>query len=723
MNLLTATPDAVADRSGLESYFNQLELYGLDAACISCCALPQEKLYGEYKVIYAGFNAEAKRRNLLACININVSISAGDKVDITHAQYDSKNNPQRHPQGFYASFASDQWFDHIKTTIDFFVRDLGYRMIVFDGFEYRVDIPGKSDLFRETFATRHGEMAYPSAREESTPYLAVQQTKAELVREFCSQITTHAKSAGAENVGIAVYGLLPEDDSSLDCAPYPGCDGLLLSRVDSVDFVVSKIPANLLHAGYVRKYTQDCASEIIFSDILALSSGKQTVALDGCENISEDETDPDTRQKVILNCKNAAVAANACGFSLPMPLLGMDESIRETIEYTSRLGKPFSPVAFVFSYSGTRHAPPNSYESIFDSYWTFVRRMAFDAKIPVLTFQAETLEHDLAAHPEVRVLVFDEHFPLSAEQMMVIRDWWENNGKRAAISFGLGQGFSAAIEEPGLQPSGRAYPGMLELIGLKQDEPVINFDEPAPLIDVSRVRKSAFLAADEPVKVNAVAGMRRVFGSRANLLYEVEYGANRIPVVAEWRDRLTLALFCGFGLSSSTAELAVKAVQYALREVDHPDLIMNSLSEGMIWCCNRHDYIVLANLSDQEGSAVGNPGRAGFWDCRERRMLEDGSPVITVAPHSIRILRMVGRRSKFLDVAGCSCLKQMLDGAGRAEIDIIAGRKTTFILRSSPKEIQIDGKSSAISQEVIDGVYYVTLQQCSSGNHRISLRW
>lgn len=723
MNLLTAKPEAVADQNGLGTYFDQLEQYGLDVACISFCALSHDKLIGPYKDIYSGFNDEAQKINRLACISINTSISAGDKVDISQAQYDSKNNPLLHPLGFYASFASGAWLDYIKSIIVFFIGELGYPMVVFDGIEYRVDIPGTSDVFREEFAARRGSLTYPAAKEESTSYLAVQQTKANLLKDFCSQIAACAKSAGAQNVGIALCGFLPEKESASECAPYSGCDGLLLSRLADVDFVVFKTPPHLLHADYLRINTQEDAPQAVFSRVLAFSSGKSTIAFGGCDSLKESMTAAELDEDIIIRSINAAVAANSCGFCLPIPVLGINESLCTTAEYTSRLGKPFSPVAFVFSCSGARHAPPNSYELVLDSYRMFVERMAFEAKIPVLTFHAETLEQDLAAHPEVRVLVFDEHFPLSAEQMTVIREWWEDNGKRAAIAFGLGQGFSANVEEPGLQPSGRAYPGMLELIGLKQEEPVIEFDQPAPLIEVSRVRKSAFLAAAEPVLVDAVAGMRRVFGSRANLLYEVECGANRVPVVAEWRDRLTLALFCGFGLSRSTVDMAIKAVGYALKETDVPQPIMSSLSEDMIWCCNRHNYIVLANLSDHESSAVGNPGRAGFWDCRERRMLDDGSPEIKVAPNSIRVLRMVGRRSKFLDVVGCLCLKSLLDGAGRAEIDLITGRKTTFILRSSPREILVDGKSSAITQEVIDGVYYVTLQQCSSGNHRISLRW
>ena len=104
-------------------------------------------------------------------------------------------------------------------------------------------------------------------------------------------------------------------------------------------------------------------------------------------------------------------------------------------------------------------------------------------------------------------------------------------------------------------------------------------------------------------------------------------------------------------------------------------------------------------------------------------MLPEGDPRVKIKPHSFGVYRIVGRRSKFFDIIGASCLRGVIDGAGRAEIALLAGQKTVLVLRASPKDILVDGKPSTISQEVINGAYHVTLQQCSPGERRITLRW
>jgi len=138
---------------------------------------------------------------------------------------------------------------------------------------------------------------------------------------------------------------------------------------------------------------------------------------------------------------------------------------------------------------------------------------------------------------------------------------------------------------------------------------------------------------------------------------------------------------------------------------------------------NRHDYLVLANISDDPGRARVAIGRANLWDCRAQKQLVGKEPLLEMEPHSFRLYRVVGRRSKFLDVLGASCLRRLVDGAGRAEVDLVAGRETVLVLRNSPKEILVDGRHSTITQEVKNGAFHVTLQQCPPGERKIALRW
>lgn len=653
-------------------------------------------------------------------------MSAGKPHGILVAQRDADDNFVKAPGGFYASMASGVWITDVKRILDFLIIEMGFSCVILEGVGFQSDVPGPSDPFSARFSQLYPGIEPPTVRDENTGYLKLQQEKAITTMEFCGELVAHAKSAGAVHVGVLLQSFIPWAG-----AESSGCESALLARIPEVDFVVPVLSPGDLLDGYGRKPDDLKTAPLLFyAEAMALSSGKATIVLGGpssCGDTASDKAElPDA---CIRDCMNAALAGDACGVMVEWNEKGSlgesyEKALMEESSCTGRLGQPKAPVAFVFSYSGTRHVEPRSCGEVFQSYWSLAKPMAFQEHVPMLTFHAETLRKDLAAHPEVQVLIFDEHYPLTADQMSVMRDWWQGTQRRAAIAFGAGSGYAADMNAPGVQPSSSAFPGIFELIGLKhEEENVLQFDRPVALKDVSRVRRSAFLGEELRERIGAIAGVRRVFGSRANILYEAEYDGSRVPVVAEWRDRTTLAVFCGFGLSPETADMAVNAVRYALREIDAPPPVLDSCTDGIVWSANRNDYLIISNLSDEEGSASGRPGRCNFWDLRERKLLDDGDPVITVPPHSFRAFRIVGRRSKFLDVLGCACLHSLTDGAGRAEIDISAGRTTTFLLRGSPTEVYVDGKPSTVTQDVIEGVYYVTLQQCPPGDHRITLRW
>ncbi len=164
-------------------------------------------------------------------------------------------------------------------------------------------------------------------------------------------------------------------------------------------------------------------------------------------------------------------------------------------------------------------------------------------------------------------------------------------------------------------------------------------------------------------------------------------------------------------------------MNYVLREVDCPKIIVEECGDGVFWSINKNGYLILSNVSESECEAMSRPGRANLWDCCEQKLLGNGDSKLTLAPHSFRMFRVVGRISKFFDVLGASNLESLIDGAGRAEIGLIAGRKTVLVLRASPREIMVDGKSSTITQEIVNDAYHVTLQQCPPGTRNIALKW
>ena len=730
MNALPVGPQEVTDVDSRIRYFNDLEYWGFDIPCCTCFGLSYDEVVGKYRSAYIEFVTEAHSRQYPACIRIQPTICSGDSIGIAEAQYDTANNPVTWgDNGFFASFSSDAWLDYLKALIDRFVSDYGFDYVLFDEPLYHVDIPGTKDRFYEKFIAEHPKLDYPKKVEESAEYLTLQKEKVEAVAKFYANLAAHSKSAGAQKVGAVPWSFVPTIENTPEDTLNPACDINRIASIPDIDILAVRMQPYQIYTDKIRTGDEmQKAPKLQYIETMAHALSKDLIVV-------SDYVDQTTNKLLpfdfFRDATLASLAAAPNGFIFngyrekSSENEAYNELLTEAAKYASRLGQPKSPVAFVFSYSGTRHAEPLTYKTIFSHYWALAKQLAFDAKIPMLTFYAETLQRELYLHPEVRVLIFEEHFPLSIEQMMVIRDWWQmGNEKRAILAFGSGIGFSADVNMPGGQPIAQSLPGVFEMIGLKQEEKLqIEVKDNLSLQDVSRVRRSAFLGDSISLEINKVANVRRIFGSRANVLYEATIDDIKMPVVAERRDRSTLALFCGFGISPETAAAAQNAVRYALREMDYPYLMIDSCSDGILWNINKNDYTVLCNISDKKGSAVGRPGRANFWDCRARKMLGNGDPKFDLEPNSFHIYRVVGRRSKFLDVLGASYLRNLTDGAGRAEIELIAGKETVLVLRASPKEISVDGRPSIVSQEVIDGIYYVTLQQCPPGERQIVLKW
>ena len=76
-----------------------------------------------------------------------------------------------------------------------------------------------------------------------------------------------------------------------------------------------------------------------------------------------------------------------------------------------------------------------------------------------------------------------------------------------------------------------------------------------------------------------------------------------------------------------------------------------------------------------------------------------------------------------MDVIGGSRLRKLADGAGRAEIELLAGPKTTLALRALPRDVIVNRKALTVTQELGDGICYVTLKECPPGERKITLRW
>lgn len=731
MNALPVGIEHIADARIRSEYLRELEQRGFDVAVTTFLPSVYFSAENKFRQALADFVAEAHGIGCPVCAVIPTSEQDAALLSVAEAQYDISNNPVTSGQNsFFASPASDVWKEHLQGYIALLVRDVGIDWVAIEEPAYVVDLPGVNDRFHAKFAESCPDCQYPDSSEETTAYLLVQQAKMETILEFCTDMIAQARAVGAKSVGVVPQTVLPVGRDGADQVPRTACDLGRFAQSDQVDFLVSRMGPSVVHSGGAAPGSPDADSPVAcYIEAMAHSIGKPvlTILSPYTNGPGSDLLPPGFYQDALLSVLPAASSGLIAGDYAASDAAGEAHraAFDEIAPFFGRVGQLRTPLAFVFSDSGGRHAPPNDYKRVFSHYWAFARRMATCSQTPFLTFHAETLQGSLKAHPEVRVLVFEEHFPLTVEQMRVIRDWWEGPEKRAIVTFGSGVGLSADNDHPGEQPFSYALPGVVDLIGLKQDPdaPAFVSDRPIGLRDVSRVRRSAFLQHIGEVTLDKVVNVRRVFGSRAVILYEADLDDPKIPVVAEWKDRTTLAIFCGFGLDESNLQAAEQAVFYALKETDCSSTVISECSNGLLVSVNRNDYVVISNISDKQCRAVGKPGRSTFWDCRQQKMLTEAEPEFIIEPHSFGVYRIVGRRSKFFDIKGVSCLNTLVDGAGRAEIGIVAGRQTTLVLRAAPKDVRVDGKICAVTQELVNDAFHVTLQQCDPGERHISLTW
>ena len=313
--------------------------------------------------------------------------------------------------------------------------------MVFEDPTYLVDIPGSNDRFYQKFIEENPKVNYPKERKETPEYLMVQQAKAETLVEFFRELAAHAKSVGAKKVGVMPWFFTPTILNTPDVTHNPSCNINMIARIPEVDFLVSRMRPDDIYADKMRAGDDLSKSpKLHYIELLAHALGKDVVSLASpVNNHVAGDKKPLLPADFFRTDSMAALAAAPGGYTLeqyPECCEGdttATEFLSKTMKLASRLGQPRSPVAFVFSYSGTRHAEPLTYETVFSHYLALAKYMASKAHIPMLTFHAETLERELEDHPEVQVLVFEEHFPLTAEQMLVIRKWWQGMEKRAAI--------------------------------------------------------------------------------------------------------------------------------------------------------------------------------------------------------------------------------------------------------------------------------------------------
>ena len=318
MNALPVSPEAVAQTEARDRYFDDLERWGFDIAYNAFHAHAYGDVVGKFKDSYTAFAKEARRRGYPACIQIQSSMCAGDRVGIEEAQYNLNNEPERWGEKvFFASFSSKAWNDYLKELTDIFVKKYGFDWVVFEEPMYRVDIPGTKDRFHEDFTKANPDVNYPHQRRETSAYLKVQRAKAETLLGFCRDLVANAKNAGAKKVGVMPWLFIPTVENTPAGTLNPSCDIGRIGRIPDLDILVARMQPDNIYCNTMRTGDNMCDSpQLSFTEITAHVFGKDCIAV---SNPTDEHADSSASSLIPFEFYRdttlASVAAMPCGFT------------------------------------------------------------------------------------------------------------------------------------------------------------------------------------------------------------------------------------------------------------------------------------------------------------------------------------------------------------------------------------------------------------------------
>jgi hypothetical protein len=253
------------------------------------------------------------------------------------------------------------------------------------------------------------------------------------------------------------------------------------------------------------------------------------------------------------------------------------------------------------------------------------------------------------------------------------------------------------------------------------DPPSIRRDEPASInlrqcgtIKLSLPEESADL------RVESTANVQRIFAAGSQAMYCDGDGR---PVITRRCSGKTAAYFCGLGAAPDTAPIIGEIIRHACRWIGVMQPPIRTTGESVFWNGTTGGYIVAANCSDSPSNITIVYKPCTYWDVIQQRLVGEADACTALAPHSIRVLRRVAKRSKLYDVDGATCVHSIADGACRAELTLDTGPKTTLIVRCPPGEVLVDNSLVETSVELCEGYSKVRLRGVEPGRHVVTLRW
>jgi len=736
MNPLPTAPEAVATPELRRRYFRDMKRWGFNVAYNAYYAFPLRAVRGKYRPIYRAFAGTARREGYPACIQIQATVADLADVPLSESQYyltneclTYKHHPDIGKQNFFASYSSQKWRRFLKELIDTFHAQ-GYRWVVFEEPMYRVDVPGTRDRFYQVFRRRYPGLPYPERHEETEAYARVQLLKQEILVDFLDDLARHAKKTGFEKIGVMPWFFTPTHENTPEETWHTSCDLGRIHHLPSIDFIVVRMQPDNIFAGAMSEQHGLALPRLAYLENLAHQGGKPIIAVNNPSNEHLPRGSIDyypLPQEYFSRFTLAAAAAAPHGMTRHWYGKNYGDDLQQMALYKrvnpllDRLGGAAGPVALVYSYRGLIHALPRSAKQMWTPYARVAGQLLYEDKMPALTLYADSLAQGLETAPEVDTLVLFEEYPISPEEIALLRRWIASDSRRRLVLFGRGRGET-------YDPARRFFhyddrpPEMVELFGLRTDRPFA----PAGLSETAQIR----FAGKDPS--GAFLGRRfswRCYGwgkgtFRKSRNLEALYVEQRTgtPVITRYQyPGGGQAYFIAQGWEGPKADFPLANFLTQITPALQRDFPRVECSAETLWNVTRNGYLIIANTAPEAGWARLSPGRRKIWNVQKKQFERNRSSKIRLQADEIVLYRLLAPGDPILDVQGQIYLSRIDSDRRSALLTGYFGRTT--VLRTSLRPVRIEWVGQKTPCRIVhkDGYYEtrVRLEEPAEGAWRV----
>lgn len=756
MNVLPTGP--LKNKRNIRTYYKDMHRWKFDVAYAGYYAFPWKDTVGKLKPFYLDFAKQAHKLHMAAIMQIQSTVAYLDDIPLTEAQLYLDNTPHIYAhfsewgkKNFFGSYASEVWLEYLQKLTKLFVQDYGYDWIVFEEPMYIVDIPGMKDRFYEVFKQRYPNLPYPTKHLETVSYVKVQELKQELQLRFYERLTNYAKKVGAKKVGIMPWFFSPTNENTPSETFHTACSTGQMIMLPNLDFVVVRMQPDNIFADAMLNTSGEASPRLYYLESLAHTLGKPIIVVDNPTN--EHPTPQFPQERLIpvdyfMRCTLAIIAASPNGITRHWygKNYKQEESQMELYtainEFLPRLGYPQSAFAFVYSHRANWHTLPLKPFEVWKNYWHFTRALLFDYKFPVHTFYAESIAECFNRNPQVQVLVFNEYFPLTKEEVDLVEQWWTAKPNRFLIYFGSGNGYSPNSDRKGWNPDILESPYILRLFGIeaptetKTAKGISKFIEPEITdfgIDLmftgTNYTQDAFWGKELNIATPQVAKVKIKETQSTEIFYS---GNTNLPLVTMRTNKQgNKALFIGLSLLWERGLPPIREViRFANNQLNLHRWVTNP-SQGILWTRNKWNYLVMSNLENEPGMAtVQLPNHSKLWDVKQSRfMIEETQRSeniqkthIDIPGYSFRVFRFVDADDQLIDISGMITILDMQTTKKNLWIKLMSKAPILLLLKSAPSVVAANRKrTKPILEKLEDRV--AIMVKCSVGENEIELKW